>query len=159
MTGKIAYLEISGRQTGKTTRLVKIANDLTAQGETVFFVTPQAEDLRGRLQGVVVLSDRQAPPDNVDQERAIWIYDEFDWLKSAKIRNGGYYATTASRIRDLRVDTPETDLLLQLIELNGGSYQRHLLTPGVIDEAYFNEASELYTHEQYRQMVLGEFLK
>ncbi|MEN5255234.1 hypothetical protein [Pseudomonas protegens] len=159
MTGKIAYLEISGRQTGKTTRLVKIANDLTAQGETVIFVTPQAEDLHGRLVGVVVLSDHQAPPDEVDQEQAIWIYDEFDWLKSAKVRNGGYYATTASRVRDLRIDTPETDLLLQLIELNGGSYQRHLLTPGVIDEAYYEEARAIYTAEQYRQMVLGEFLK
>lgn len=159
MTGKIAYLEISGRQTGKTTRLVKIANDLTAQGETVIFVTPQTEDLHGRLPGVVVLSDRQAPPDDVDQEQAIWIYDEFDWLKSAKVRNGGYYATTASRVRDLRIDTPETDLLLQLIELNGGSYQRHLLTPGVIDEAHYEEARAVYTDEQYRQLILGEFLK
>ncbi|MFJ3413734.1 hypothetical protein [Pseudomonas protegens] len=159
MTAKIAYLEISGRQTGKTTRLVKIANDLTAQGKTVIFVTLQAEDLLGHLPGVVVLSDRQAPPDDVDQEQAIWIYDEFDWLKSAKVRNGGYYATTASRVRDLRIDTPETDLLLQLIKLNGGSYQRHLLTPWLIDEAYYEEARAIYTAEQYRQMVLGEFLK
>ncbi|ROL87996.1 hypothetical protein [Pseudomonas protegens] len=159
MTAKIAYLEISGRQTGKTTRLVKIANDLTAQGETVIFVTLQAEDLLGRLPGVVVLSDHQAPPDDLDQEQAIWIYDEFDWLKSAKACNGGYYATTASRVRDLGIEPPETDLLLQLIELNGGSYQRHLLTPGVIDEAYFNEARAIYNDEQYRQMVLGEFLK
>ncbi|AGL83840.1 hypothetical protein [Pseudomonas protegens] len=159
MTAKIAYLEISGRLTGKTTRLVKIANDLTTQGKTVIFVTRQTKDLRGRLPGVVVLSDRQAPPDDVNQERAIWIYDEFDWLKSTKVRNGGYYATTASRIRDLRVDTPETDLLLQLIELNGGSYQRHLLIPGVIDEAYYEEARAAYTDEQYRQLILGEFLK
>lgn len=159
MTGKIAYLEISGRQTGKTTRLVKIANDLTAQGETVIFVTPQAEDLHGRLPRVVVLSDRQAPPDDVDQEQAIWIYDEFDWLKSAKVRNDGYYATTASRVRDLGIDTPETDLLLQLIELNGGSYQHHLLTPGVIDESYYEETRSAYTDEQYRQLILGEFLK
>ncbi|MBB1614229.1 hypothetical protein A9978_17410 [Pseudomonas sp. UMC65] len=159
MTAKIAYLEISGRLTGKTSRLVKFANELTAQGETVIFVTRKAKNLHGRLPGVVVLSDRQAPPDDVDQEQAIWIYDEFDWLKSAKVRNSGYYATTASRVRDLGIDTPETDLLLQLIELNGGSYQRHLLTPGVIDEAYFNEARAIYTDEQYRQMVLGEFLK
>jgi hypothetical protein len=159
MTVKIAYLEISGRLTGKTARLVKFANELTAQGETVVFVTSQAKDLRGRLPGVVVLSDRQAPPDEVDQEQAIWIYDEFDWLKSAKVRNGGYYATTASRVRDLGTDTPETDLLLQLIELNDGSYQRHLLTPGVIDEAYYEEARVAYTAEQYRQLILGEFLK
>ncbi|MBF0638768.1 hypothetical protein [Pseudomonas protegens] len=159
MTAKIAYLEISGRQTGKTARLVKIANDLTAQGETVIFVTPQAEGLLGRLPGVVVLSDHQAPPDDLDQEQAIWIYDEFDWLKSAKVRNGGYYATTASRVRDLGIDTSETDLLLQLIELYGGSYLRHLLTPGVIDEAYYEEARAAYTDEQYRQLILGEFLK
>lgn len=159
MTAKVAYLEISGRLTGKTTRLVKFANELTAQGKTVIFVTPQAKDLRGRLPGVVVLSDRQAPPDDVDQEQVIWIYDEFDWLKSTKVRDGGYYATTASRVRDLGIDTPETDLLLQLIELNGGSYQRHLLTPGVIGEAYFSEARMVYTHEEYRQMVLGEFLR
>ncbi|WP_236187173.1 hypothetical protein [Pseudomonas protegens] len=159
MTIKIAYLEISGRLTGKTTRLVKFANELTAQGEMVIFVTLQAEDLRDRLPGVVVLSDHQAPPDDVDQEQAIWIYDEFDWLKSAKVRNGGYYATTASRVRDLGIDTPETDLLLQLIELNGGSYQRHLLTPGVIDEAHYEEARAVYTDEQYRQLILGDFLK
>ncbi|MCS4260216.1 hypothetical protein EDF83_1492 [Pseudomonas protegens] len=159
MTGKIAYLEISGRQTGKTTRLVKIANDLTAQGETVIFVIQQAEDLLGRLPGVVVLSDHQAPPDDLNLEQAIWIYDEFDWLKSAKVRNGGYYATTARRVRDLGIDTSEMDLLLQLIELNGGGYQRHLLTPGVIDEAYYEEARAAYTDEQYRQLILGEFLK
>ncbi|WMN19832.1 hypothetical protein QL104_10595 [Pseudomonas piscis] len=159
MTAKVAYLEISGRLTGKTTRLVKFANELTAQGETVIFVTPQAKDLLGYLPGVVVLSDRQAPPHDVDQEQAIWIYDEFDWLKSTKVRDGGYYATTASRVRDLRIDTPETDLLMQLIELNGGSYQRHLLTSGVIDEAYYEEARAACTDEQYRQLILGEFLR
>ncbi|WP_409303285.1 hypothetical protein [Pseudomonas sp. KCJK8993] len=159
MTAKVAYLEISGRLTGKTTRLVKFANELTAQGETVIFVTPQAEYLRQSLPGVTVLSDHQATPDHVDQEQAIWIYDEFDWLKSTKVRDGGYYATTANRVRDLGIDTPETDLLLQLIELNGGGYQRHLLTPGVIDKAHYEETRAACTDEQYRQLILGEFLK
>ena len=38
---KIAYLEISPRMTGKTARLCKFANDLSAAGQTVIYVCPR----------------------------------------------------------------------------------------------------------------------
>lgn len=159
MTVKIAYLEISGRQTGKTTRLVKIANALIAQGKTVIFVTPLEKHVRGLLPGVVVLSDGENPPDQVDQDQAVWIYDEFDWLKSTSVRNGAYYATTAKRTRELGIDTPENDLLMRLLELNGLYFQRHFWPFGLNADDWFNEVRASYSPEEYRAMVLGEFLK
>ncbi|WP_053157270.1 hypothetical protein [Pseudomonas protegens] len=159
MTVKIAYLEISGRQTGKTTRLVKFANELTAQGKTVIFVTPLAKHVRGLLPGVVVLSDGENPPDEVDQDQAVWIYDEFDWLTSTRVRNGAYYATTAKRTRELGVDTPANDLLMLLLHLNGRHLQRHFWPFVWSAEDWFKEVRSCYSTEQYRAWFLGEFLK
>lgn len=45
MTTKIAYLEISPRQTGKTTRLIGFANQLKSEGRTVIFVSYLGEFL------------------------------------------------------------------------------------------------------------------
>lgn len=56
---KIAYLEISPRQTGKTMRLCKFANDLSATGQVVIYVCPPglAPGLRVEMPNVTVLAD------------------------------------------------------------------------------------------------------
>ncbi len=159
MTLKIAYLDISPRMTGKTARLVKIAKRLKSEGETVIFVTYLAlvQDMRRQMPGVIVLADGEPPPVGVDLSNAIWFYDEFDWQTSTEIREGGYYATTAQRVRKLGVDTPENDLLMQLLEANGLRFERHFWPFGLNDDWLADVRAE-YTPEQFRVLFLGEFL-
>ena len=153
---KIAYLEVSPRQTGKTMRLCKMANQLSSEGETVIYVCVPAlaPELVVRMPGVTVVPDGQQVPETVDQTEAIWIYDEFDWLKSTVVRPGGYYATTAARLRNL--DAPYDDLLMRLVKANGCRVERHLW-PFAYRE--FVQAHRLsMSDEEFRTSMLGEFL-
>ncbi|NHN70584.1 hypothetical protein G7W60_22345 [Pseudomonas fluorescens] len=154
---KIAYLEISPRMTGKTSRLCALANDLATAGGTVIFVClPQlAPGLRDVMPGVTVLADGQPVPDNVDVTDATWLYDDFDWLKSTQIRNGAYYATTAARTRQLGVPAPN-DLLMELMEANGYRHVRHFLPAHLWK--FVREHRVLMSAEDFRLGMLGEFL-
>lgn len=158
MKPSIAYLEISPRQTGKTTRLIRFANELKDQGRTVIFVSPMAKHVRRLMPGVIVLSDGERLPCTIDLLNAVWFYDEFDWLKSTKIRAGAYYATTAKKVRQLGVDTPENDLLLRLIELNDLHFQRHFWFFGLKPDSWLTECRATYSPEEFRVFMLGEFL-
>lgn len=161
MKPKIAYLEISPRMSGKTARLIGFANQLKSEGRTVIFVTPMAKAMPfpPQMPGVIVLSDGQAPPRGTDLSDAVWIYDEFDFLKSTKLRDGAYYATTAKRFRELGVDSPENDLLLELIEANGNRFERHFLFFGLRPDSWFTDGRAFHTDEQFRLSFIGEFLK
>lgn len=158
MTTKIAYLEISPRQSGKTTRLIGLANQLKGEGRTVIFVSTLGEYVSKQMPGITVLSDGEEPPADIDSANAVWFYDEFDWLKSTKIRSGAYYATTAKKVRQLGVDTPENDLLLRLIELNNLHFQRHFWFVGLKPDSWFTKLRAIYSPEEFRVFVLGEFL-
>ncbi|EPB6911839.1 hypothetical protein ACRRN4_000517 [Pseudomonas aeruginosa] len=155
----IAYLEISPRLTGKTTRLCALARDLLAQGRQVIFVCPPGccADIRRALPGAVVLGDGEPLPAFADPDSAAWFYDEFDWLQNVQVRPGGYYATTAQRLRDPELDTPADDLLLQLLEANGNRHERHFWPFGLNGLAEFGAATE--DRDSYRLIYLGEFLK
>ena len=127
---RIAYLEISPRQSGKTARLLKKAVSLSQQGHTVVYVSPGLEQERQsalRRMGVIVRNDGEPLPEHLDEDRAVWFYDEFDWLKSTTVRMGGYYATTAKRLRNPAVDTPDNDVLMALLKANGYSHERHYM--------------------------------
>ena len=157
---KIAYLEISPRMTGKTTRLSKLATDLSATGQSVIYVCPPSlvSGLRLDMPGVNVVADGQPVPASVDQSSAIWFYDEFDWLKSTVVRPGGYYATTAARLRN--VETPEPgDVLMRLVVANGNRLERHLwpLWPAEHRE-FVQDHRAFMSDEQFRLNILGEFL-
>ncbi|MBB6153702.1 hypothetical protein HDC30_000896 [Pseudomonas sp. JAI115] len=158
MTPQIAYLEISPRMTGKTTRLVKLANQLKAQDRTVIFVSYLAEELRREMPGVIVLADGEEPAPDVDLLDAIWFYDEFDWLKSTVIRVGGYYSTTAKRVRTLGAPVDEDDVLMKLLELNGLRFERHFWPFGLQQDDWFATARANHSSEDFRTMFLGEFL-
>ncbi|CAI8755408.1 Zonular occludens toxin [Pseudomonas sp. IT-P44] len=154
---KIAYLEISPRMTGKTTRLCKLANDLAASGQSVIYVClPQlAPRLCLDMPNVNVVADGQPVPETVDQESAIWVYDEFDWLKSTVVRSGGYYATTVARLRDLDNYAPD-DVLMQLVEANGNRVERHLWQIDYRDFVSAHRAT--MAPDSFRMSMLGEFL-
>lgn len=154
---KIAYLEISPRMTGKTTRLCKLANDLSASGQSVIYVClPQfAPALRVDMPNVTVLADGQPVPATVALARAIWFYDEFDWLKSTVVRPGGYYATTAARLRDLDNFAPD-DVLMQLVKANGNRVERRLWRVEYRD--FVSDHRATMEPDSFRMSMLGEFL-
>ena len=155
----IAYLEISPRQTGKTTRLAKMACALVEAGKSVVFVVHNrrfASELSQRYSGLTVISDGQRLPPEIDPNLAVWFYDEFDFLKSTAIREGAYYATTAARLRVPGRDGPDNDMLMQLVKANGNHHERHLWALDMSD--FISESRHLMTAECFRRSVLGEFL-
>lgn len=154
---RIAYLDISPRQTGKTERLIQHAKLCLSAGQIVRFVTSDglAEDIQRRLPGAQILLDGDDPHEALDG--GIWFYDEFDWLKSTKIRSGAYYATTPKFQRVLGVHTAENDLLLRLVQTNEGHFRRYSWAISMDDTV--KEARLQHTPEQFRLLYLGEFLQ
>lgn len=106
MISNPTYLEISGRQTGKTTRLLKAIHEHLKVGDVVLYARPLmmpplydlgwrdapfrvyqvghggAEDHRGRLTNPRTF------------------VDDWDFLKYFPIERGGYYCTTLQYLRD-----------------------------------------------------------
>ncbi|WP_027912636.1 hypothetical protein [Pseudomonas sp. URIL14HWK12:I7] len=156
---RIAYLEISPRQTGKTERLVRHAKSCLAAGKRVCFVTLQGsvEDIRHRLPGAFIWGNDEEVPCREDDEGVIWFYDEFDWLDSTKIHAGAYYATTPKFLRTLGEQTAENDLLLGLIEANDRQFCRYTWPVDLSD--ILKETRASYSPEEFRLLYLGEFLK
>lgn len=156
---KIAYLEISPRQTGKTTRLADMASNLVAQGKQVVFVMSNpglVKEWSHRHPALTVILDGQEPPAEIDPDRVVWFYDEFDWLKSTVIREGAYYATTAARLRLLGRDRPENDLLMRLVQAYGDRHERYLWSFDMSDCISANRLS--MSADCFRRSMLGEFL-
>lgn len=153
---RIAHLEISPRQTGKTERLIQRAKPYLVAGKKVCFVTLNGlvEDMRRRLPGAVILEDGEDVPCGED---AIWFYDEFDWLNSTRIRAGAFYATTPRFQRTAGVHTAENDLLLRLIEANNRHFCRYTWPTHMPD--ILEEARASHSPEEFRLLYLGEFLK
>lgn len=153
---KIAYLEISPRQTGKTQRLVGMARELSAHAAPVVFVCIPGfvQELQAAMPNVTVLADGQPLPLDIDEQRAVWFYDEFDWLKSTVIRAGGYYATTAARLRQAGAPI-EGDILMGLLEANGERHERHLLPS--YHWAHIRNHREWMSPAAFRLSMLGEF--
>ncbi|MNJ23378.1 hypothetical protein D3C77_177630 [compost metagenome] len=155
----IAYLDISPRQTGKTERLIRLAQEHLEVGRRVYFVTFDGlvQEIARRLPGATVLSDTDDQSSFGDESNAVWFYDEFDWLKSTNIRQNGYYATTARFLRTLGEASTENDLLLRLIELNGRQFTRHFW-PFEMDDIV-QEARLAHSEEEFRRLYLGDIYK
>ncbi|PKA72410.1 hypothetical protein ATI02_5464 [Pseudomonas baetica] len=157
-THRIAYLDISPRQTGKTERLIQHAKTHLEAGQRVCFVTLTGlvEDTRRRLPGAAILKDGEELPTDENPDDAVWFYDEFDWLDSIEIRPGAYYATTPKRLREAGLPV-ENDMLLRLIAAHGGHYRRYTWP---FDMSHIlKEARSSYSREDFRLLYLGEFLK
>lgn len=155
---RIAYLEISPRQTGKTTRLIEMAQQKLAEGFPVRFVTfaGMEKEIQAQLPGALVLADGEQLPRG-ESEDGVWFYDEFDWLKHAELREGGYYATTPQFLRSPGIKHPADDLLPSLLEANGYCYQR-CFWPFDMGEL-LDEARLQRTPDEFRMLYLGEFLQ
>lgn len=154
----IRGLEISPRQTGKTTRMVTKARELLDNGITVRFVCPKGmkAEFKRQLPGATVLADGESLPHGEDSELGVWFYDEFEWLKSAVLRPNAYYATSPRFMRTLGQPLGD-DLLLQLLQANGGCFERIYWTFDMTE--CIREARLTYTPEEFRCLYLGEFLR
>lgn len=153
----IAYLDISPRQTGKTTRLIERARVLLEAGTLVRFVCSPGmrEYIAPQLPGALVIEDGEPFPKGHDPDAGVWFYDEFDWLKSTQVREGGYYATTARFVRKLGEASADSDVLLQLIQAAGGKFER-FYWPYDMGEM-LAAVRKLHTAEEFRLLYLSEF--
>lgn len=141
----VMHLEISGRMTGKTTRMVEWAKKQAKAGVKVTIVLGTGwrdcirqfraqNDIASRE--ISVILDSQIPLDD-RLNSGVWCFDEFDWYKkTCPIISNGYYCTTAQSLRDMAAD-PQGDPLLELIKLNGGYQSVPLLVAPHINPADF----------------------
>lgn len=159
MTITITSLDISPRQTGKTTRLINRASKLLKMGVAIRFVCLEGmkAEIQQQLPGAIVMADGEPLPRGHDPKRGVWFYDEFDWLKSVELRRDAYYSTTPRFMRKLGVHTAENDLLLRLVEANGNWYERHTWPFDMA--ATLGEARQCHSPEEFRLLYLGEFLE
>lgn len=155
----IAYLEISPRQAGKTTRLVHRARDLTENNQRVCFVTLKGmkREVQRALPRALVLADGEPFPPGENPAASVWFYDEFDWLQSAIWRPGAYYATSPRFIRRPDETPTKPDLLLDLVKRNGYRFERYYW-PWDMEEV-LREGRALHSAEEFRRLYLGEFLE
>ncbi|MBA1229272.1 hypothetical protein G7013_06385 [Pseudomonas viridiflava] len=157
---KIAYLEISARQSAKTTRLAEFGKAVVAQGKQAILVCnpPLAAYFRKQFPWMTVVGNEKHLV-NISPENAVWFYDDFDFLKSVVIRPGAYYATTARYLRVAGEPVAENDVLMQLLDANGYRHERYLMPSWLSNygEHLRNCRLEL-SPSQFRLSMLGEFL-
>ena len=155
---RIAYLEISPRMTGKTTRLCNMAIAATEQVQPVVFVCApeRVQWLPVQMPGVIVIADGEPLPAGLHAQLCTWFYDEFDRLKSVEFRPGGHYSTTAARLRVLGEDLPENDLLMRLVSSYGNRHERNLW-PFDYRE-FVQDHRACMSAKDFRLSMLGEFL-
>lgn len=154
---KIAYLEISPRQTGKTQRLIQFAKCCMGTGKKVCFNTLKGMkvEIQAQLPGALVLADDESFPEAENPAEYYWFFDEFDWLEHAQLLPGAFYATTPRFVREVGTHPTENDLLLRLLKV-AGRFERHYWPFDM--SARLLEARQLYSPEEFRLFFLGEFL-
>lgn len=149
-----AYLEISPRQTGKTERLITLAQGRLDAGRKVCFNTRQKEDIQRRLPGALVLGPKGRFPTDLNPDEYDWFFDDFDWSKTAVFVDGGFYSTSPRFLRAIGAD-PVGDLLLELLQASGNVLTRNYWSFDVAD--LLREARVAYTESEFRRLYLGEF--
>lgn len=122
----LGHLEISGRQTGKTTRLAKWASvaGITWPVTIVIGENWDTGDFRRQFKipggRVRIITENNLPQDEREYDDGIWCFDEFDWFaRPVPVIKNGYYCTTPRFLREPAAK-PDEDPLLQLIRLHGG---------------------------------------
>ncbi|WP_323947181.1 hypothetical protein [Aeromonas caviae] len=115
------HIEITGRMTGKTTRLIAAANKKRQEGKKVVIVLSAPRDkqhlwifldIASRVKGACVTScdllnmnsrnelcqtEREILEALIKDRDACWFFDEFDWYENQldlPIMPNGYYTTT-----------------------------------------------------------------
>lgn len=155
MTTQETYLEISGRQSGKTERLIEaVEKHAEANGIALVVVHNGLVDhMREKLfkTGVVVIPEDLMHSELVTQvepslEDVRWFFDEFDWLKDVPVKEGAYYCTTARYLRKQDASA-EGDTLLTLVKKLG---KPSLQLPSPISK---EDAAEHYENETERALL------
>lgn len=135
------HIEITGRMTGKTTRLIAAANKKRQEGKKIVIVlsTPLDKqhlwvfmDIASKVKGAYVAScdmlnmnrrkelcqaEREALEALIKDRDACWFFDEFDWYENQldiPIMPNGYYTTTPRQGFDL-MNTPGDRVINKLI--------------------------------------------
>ena len=154
------YLELAGRATGKTYRLVGAVNDWLNQNDlNIAIVYAMGE--RGKLR---IQNDKRI----VDKSRVFTtevtsrvgdikrFFDDFDFYHeiASKFPLEGYYTSTPAKIRDI-LDFGKDDFLYKLLEANDWKYVSYLPT-GLMDIDLL-KASKRGPH--FETEILGRWYK
>lgn len=132
------YLEISGRRSGKTTRIINAVEEyiLEHPDESVLIVSPWGAKEFQLPHRAAFASEFQLRIQFADRTREgkMNFIDEFDWFEDPSVigvNTSWHYATTPKKVRRLEDLAREDDLLINLIKANDwkcmGGISRHLL--------------------------------
>lgn len=151
------YLEISGRQTGKTTRLIRaMKNHIDHGGNCIVFCmnykmfTLICELLReSKYINHVYYYKKVDPVYEIKNVKNF--FDEFDFIDDLKtlkyFDERGYYCTSPCKVRDFgdfqKPEKLNNDLLLQLIAYSGFNYESRKNT-NISDELGENEQGKVF---------------
>lgn len=164
------YLEISGRRTGKTTRMLTAIHKAYMDGERIAVFVPtygMGNSIRKAIEenNYIGIEGRHTVKvyyirEDFDKrllDTGLLIgdfklfYEEFDYFRGNNkviVSEDGYYVTTPCKIRTDFNDT-ENDVLLKLIDMNAGSYVKHINK---------ELADSTCMDEHYKQEIIGEFI-
>lgn len=169
------FIEIDGRQTGKTTRLITAANEAINDGYDVGVVSPTARYMDTlnhnayravSFESLERIMQRARVPMFGSHTRLF--FDEFEWLRgSLPIVATAYYTTSPNRVRVVEfikgsacvdgVPIAETDdFLVQLLEANGWAYQTSARVPFTQNWGY--HAANVGS-ERAKTEIQGQFME
>lgn len=148
------FLEVSGRQVGKTHDLLKVAAEHIRKGGTAVIVVGEGMvEMVGDMSPDSMVIGYGQHTDDAMLERIAempnvrWFFDEFDWYKEVPVIPGGYYCTTPRFIRRAAAD-PSGDTLLTLVrELGEPTCQR--ACPHELEDFYPEAERDLLLRGRY----------
>jgi thymidine kinase len=152
VNGQNIYLEISPRQTGKTTRLVQAATDWINKNlenhAIICTVNNSAKKHVQYLINIYLINNHRIKV--ITQHESItylknlkWFYDEFDHFEKKNlliIDETGYYVTTPKFIRN---EIKSDDLLMNLLKTKNGEYERYERDKTLLDFWEFDKELQL----------------
>ena len=151
------YLEISGRRTGKTTRLIDAVFEHIFNGGTAIIYTLSKEWGNSlyreyfnhpRFDDKVLINPMYT---SIELLNTKVFYDEFDMCEGVRIYKNGYYSTTPYKMRDINAETRDT--FLKLLDLQFGSYVSYINKDIVYD------MSKTLCEEVFNLEALAKFKK
>lgn len=161
------YLEISGRRTGKTTRMLKAIDKAYEEGKHIAIFSRNKYEENNiikhireeELDGIKIFRSKkdfqeQLLGKSLSMNDFKVFYDEFDYIRNQKdiiISDDGYYVTTPAKIRSKQYwgDNIEDDILLKLLDMNAGSYVK------IVNKELVEDFKHSY---KYTQEIKGEFV-
>ncbi len=160
------YLEISGRRSGKTTRLIKdVIKNITA-GINVVTVIHNKNNMINIVDShnyagsfdCVTYKDYILDWTMYDNHKIY--FDEFDFMDNkVPILEDGYYCTTPMKMRTEKdyynfAHGIDRDILLELVNVNDNFYKKYSINQEDMKQLSY---SHLFTEDLYHRECLGNF--